>query len=221
MNGDELMGFLEIQQRINAACARANRKPDEVTLVSVSKGHTVAEIDNAILQHGHPVLGENRVQEWQDKADALADRAVTWHFIGNLQSNKVKYCTDFAVIHSLNSRKLADKMQQQGEKRQHVYPVMVEVNVAAEDSKQGANLEDARTLVRHAQNLEHVSVLGLMTIAPYSDDPETARPFFARLRELRDELGLTELSMGMSGDFEVAIEEGATYVRIGSALFDT
>lgn len=214
------MGFLAIRQRIEAACARAGRSPDEVTLVAVSKGHTAAEIDAAILQHGHTVLGENRVQEWQDKADALAAKNVTWHFIGNLQTNKVKYCTDFALIHSLNSHKLADKMHQQGAKRQHVYPVMVEVNVAGEDSKQGAALEDARTLVRHAQSLEHVSVLGLMTIAPYSDNPETARPFFARLRELRDELGLAELSMGMSGDFEVAIEEGATYVRIGSALFD-
>jgi uncharacterized pyridoxal phosphate-containing UPF0001 family protein len=94
------------------------------------------------------------------------------------------------------------------------------VNVAGEDSKQGAELEDARALVKHAQSLSHVRVLGLMTIAPYSDDPETARPYFARLRNLRDELGLAELSMGMSGDFEVAIEEGATYVRIGSALFD-
>jgi pyridoxal phosphate enzyme (YggS family) len=214
------MGFVEIRKRIDAACARANRDPQDVTLVAVTKGHTAAEIDDAVLQHGHTVLGENRVQEWRDKADTFAGRDVTWHFIGNLQSNKVKYCSDFAVIHSLNSQKLADKMQQQGEKRQHVYPVMVEVNVAGEDSKQGAELEDARALVKHAQSLSHVRVLGLMTIAPYSDDPETARPYFARLRNLRDELGLAELSMGMSGDFEVAIEEGATYVRIGSALFD-
>jgi PLP dependent protein len=213
------MGFVEIQQRLEAACARANRNPADVTLVAVTKGHTVAEIDAAILKHGHTVLGENRVQEWRDKADTLTND-VTWHFIGNLQSNKVKYCSDFAVIHSLNSYKLADKMQQQGEKREHIYPVMIEVNVAGEDSKQGAALEDARTLVRHAQTLSHVHVLGLMTIAPYSDDPETARPYFVRLRELRDELGLVELSMGMSGDFEIAIEEGATYVRIGSALFD-
>jgi len=213
------MGFVAIKQRIDAACARANRNPADVTLVAVTKGHTATEIDAAILKHGHTVLGENRVQEWRDKADTLTN-AVTWHFIGNLQSNKVKYCTDFAVIHSLNSHKLADKMQQQGEKREHIYPVMIEVNVAGEDSKQGAALEDARTLVKHAQTLSHVHVLGLMTIAPYSDDPETARPYFVRLRELRDELGLVELSMGMSGDFEVAIEEGATYVRIGSALFD-
>jgi len=213
------MGFLDIQTRIEAACTKANRNPQDVTLVAVSKGHTVAEIDDAILTHGHTVLGENRVQEWRDKADTLADKGITWHFIGNLQSNKVKYCTDFAVIHSLNSHKLADKMQQQGEKREHVYSVMVEVNVSGEDSKQGAELEDARSLVNHAQSLSHVHVLGLMTIAPYSDDPETARPYFARLRHLRDELGLVELSMGMSGDFEVAIEEGATYIRVGSALF--
>ncbi|MDZ7705924.1 MAG: YggS family pyridoxal phosphate-dependent enzyme [Trueperaceae bacterium] len=208
-----------IEARIDAACRRAGRDRSEVTLIAVTKGHDVAEIDRRLLQHGHTVLGENRVQEWRDKAEALSDRDVEWHFVGNLQRNKVKYCTDIALIHSLNSIRLADTLQQQGDKRGTTFRVMVELNVAGEDSKQGAELADAEAIVRHAQTLSNVEVLGLMTIAPYSDDPEDARPVFRRLRELRDRLELTELSMGMSGDFEVAIEEGATFVRIGSALF--
>ena len=212
------MSLKEVRERIGAACGRAHRDPAEVKLVAVTKGHSVEEIEDAVLQHGHTVLGENRVQEWQDKYEVLQD--AEWHFIGNLQRNKVKYCAPFRTIHSLNSARLADEMEKQGAKREHIFQVMVEVNVAGEDSKEGAALKDAKDLVRHAQGLAHVEVAGLMTIAPYADDPEDARPIFRRLRELNERLGLKELSMGMSGDFEVAIEEGATCVRIGSALFE-
>ena len=208
----------EVQARITQACERAGRDPAEVTLVAVTKGHDVGEIERVVLGHGHRALGENRVQEWRDKAKVFKD--VEWHFVGNLQTNKVKYCTPFSVIHSLNSTRLADAMQTQGERREHVYRVMVEVNVAGERSKQGAALAEAEALVRHAQGLSRIEVLGLMTIAPYSDDPEDARPVFRALRELRDKLGVKHLSMGMSGDFEVAVEEGATFVRVGSALFE-
>ena len=201
------------------ACERVGRDPAEVTLVAVTKGHDVSEIERVVLSHGHLVLGENRVQEWRDKAEKL--EGVEWHFVGNLQTNKVKYCTPFSVIHSLNSTRLADAMQTQGGRREHVYRVMVEVNVAGEASKQGAALEEAEALVRHAQGLSQLEVLGLMTIAPYSDDPEDARPVFRALRELRDKLSVKHLSMGMSGDFEVAVEEGATFVRVGSALFES
>lgn len=220
INESNESNLARIEARIRAACERAGRDRSEVTLIAVTKGHDITEIEQQLLQHGHMTLGENRVQEWRDKADALADRGVEWHFIGNLQRNKVKYCTDTAVIHSLNSIKLANTMQTQGEKRETTFRVMVELNVADEDSKQGADVSDAEALVRHAQTLSNVEVLGLMTIAPYSDDPEHARPVFRRLRKLRDKLGLNELSMGMSGDFEVAIEEGATFIRIGSALFE-
>ena len=211
----------DVLERIARACERAGRSPEDVTLIAVTKGHGPEEIRRVVLEppggRGHFVLGENRVQEWQGKYDALP--GVEWHFIGNLQRNKVKYCLPFAVIHSLNSRRLADELQKQGEKHRHLFRVMLELNVAGEEAKQGAALSEARSLLRHARSLPNLEVLGLMTMAPYSKDPETSRPIFRRLRELRDELGLRHLSMGMSGDFEVATEEGATMVRVGSALF--
>ncbi len=208
--------FLDIQQRIQNACQRAGRNPDQVKLVAISKGHTLAEIEAAILQHGHRILGENRIQEWQQKTTL---EPIEWHFIGNLQRNKVKYCLPFYLIHSLNSERLANELQDFGEKQNHIFKVLIEVNVAGEHSKQGVDVESLETLVAHTQTLPNVSLEGLMTMAPYSDTPDTARPYFAHLRQIRDRLGLKELSMGMSGDFEVAIEEGATIVRVGTALF--
>lgn len=209
--------FLEIQERIIKACERAGRKPGEVKLVAVTKGHTVAEIDKEILQHGHRILGENRIQEWRDKVPQLDN--IEWHLIGNLQRNKVKYCLPFTLIHSLNSERLADELQDFGAKKNHVFKVLVEVNVAGEENKMGVSLDQAEALAHYSQTLPNLSVEGLMTVAPYSDTPDTARPYFVQLHRLRDKLGLQELSMGMSGDFEVAIWEGATIVRIGSALF--
>jgi pyridoxal phosphate enzyme (YggS family) len=208
---------LEVQRRIVRACARAGRDPAEVKLIAVTKGRDVPEIQRAILAHGHRVLGESRIQEWRGKLGAL--EGAEWHFIGNLQTNKVKYCGPFHTVHALNSVRLADALEQEGRKKDHRFRVMVEVNVAGEANKQGVALEGAEALVRYAQRLPHLDVAGLMTIAPYTDDPEAARPVFRALRELRDRLALKELSMGMSGDFEVAVEEGATNVRIGSALF--
>jgi PLP dependent protein len=209
--------FLEIQERIIKACERAGRKPSEVKLVAVTKGHSVKEIDKEILQHGHRILGENRIQEWRDKAGQLED--IEWHLIGNLQRNKVKYCLPLLLIHSLNSERLADELQDFGAKKNHVFKVLVEVNVAGEENKMGVTLDQAEALVHYSQALPNLTVEGLMTVAPYSDTPDTARPYFVQLRQLRDTLGLRELSVGMSGDFEVAIWEGATIVRIGSALF--
>jgi PLP dependent protein len=211
------VSLARVQERIADACRRAGRDPGTVTLIAVTKGHGPDEIRRELLRHGHFALGENRVQEWQAKADALPE--AEWHFIGNLQRNKVKYCLPFALIHSLNSERLANEMQRQGERLGHVFRVLVEVNVAGEASKQGVGPEAAARLVRHAQSLSNLDVRGLMTIAPYHDDPEAARPHFRALRALRNELGLTHLSMGMSGDFEVAVEEGATMVRVGSAIF--
>ncbi len=131
----------------------------------------------------------------------------------------MKYCKGFFLIHSLNSTRLADALEQFGARQGHVFQTLVEVNVAGELSKQGTALTEAEALVTYAHKLRHVTVQGLMAIAPYSEDPEDARKFFKILRNLRDKLGLKELSIGMSGDFEVAIEEGATIVRVGSALF--
>ncbi|MBS3932734.1 MAG: YggS family pyridoxal phosphate-dependent enzyme [Truepera sp.] len=212
--------FLEVQERIARACARAGRQPEAVKLIAVTKGRSPEEIRTQVLSCGHRRLGESRIQEWRDKAAQLSDSNIEWHLVGNLQTNKVKYCTGFYLIHSLNSTRLAEALQREGAKRQHIFNVLVEVNLAGETSKQGVATEQAEALVRCAQSFPNLCVQGLMTMAPYSPDPEQARPIFARLQALRDRLGLLELSMGMSGDFEVAIEEGATYVRIGSALFE-
>ena len=211
--------FQDVRERIAGACERVGRSPDEVTLVAVTKGRSVEEITERVLDHGHRILGESYVQEWQPKRDALPDD-IEWHLVGNLQRNKVKYLGDIAVVHSLNSIRLANTMQKQGAKRGFALRAMIEVNVAGEENKHGLPPSKVPEVVEHAAGLSHVSVEGLMAMAPFSDDPEDARPTFARLRKLRDTLGLRELSMGMSGDFEVAIEEGATIVRIGSALFE-
>ena len=211
--------FEDVLERIAGACERVGRRPDEVTLVAVTKGRSVEEVTERVLAHGHRILGESYVQEWQPKRDALPDD-IEWHLIGNLQRNKVKYLGDIAVVHSLNSIRLANTMQKQGAKRGFALRAMIEVNIAAEENKHGLPPAKVAEVVDHAAGLSHVTVEGLMAMAPFSEDPEDARPHFARLRELRDTLGLRELSMGMSGDFEVAIEEGATIVRIGSALFE-
>lgn len=206
-----------VRERLERACLRAGRDPAEVTLIAVSKGHEAAAIREHVLAHGHAVLGESRIQEWRSKEAELT--GVEWHLIGNLQTNKVKYCRPFHTLHSLNSERLADALEAHGAKHNHTFRVLLEVNVAGEANKQGVALSDAEALARYAQGLPHVELAGVMTIAPYAGDPEAARPIFRALRELRDKLALKELSMGMSGDFEVAAEEGATYVRVGSALF--
>ncbi len=213
------MSLESIKERINQACERAGRNPDDVQLVAVTKNHTSAEITEVVLSHGHKHLGENRIQEWREKLDDLTDNAVIWHMIGSLQRNKVKYCRPFSLIHSLNSERLADELDKHGEKHNHVFKCLVEVNVAEEDSKLGASSKQAEALVDYAKSLDFVKVQGLMTMAPYVEDAEEVRPVFSNLRDLGNKLGLKELSMGMSGDFEVAIEEGATIVRVGSAIF--
>lgn len=209
--------FQDIQERIAQACQRAGRKPQDVKLVAVTKGHDVAAIEQYVLSHGHRILGENRVQEWRDKAEEL--EAIEWHMIGNLQRNKVKYCLGFHLIHSLNSSRLADALNAYGAKHHHVFQTLIEVNIANEVSKQGVPPHQVETLVQYVTSLPYVNVQGLMAMAPYADDAEASREYFVKIRTLRDTLALRELSMGMSNDFEVAIEEGATIVRVGSAIF--
>lgn len=210
-----------MRARMTAACARAGRPPSSVTLVGVSKGHDADEVRRRLVEPGLLDLGENRVQEWRDKAAALPE-TVRWHFVGSLQRNKVKYLADagVALVHSLNSVRLADAMQAQGARRGHRFRALIEVNVAGEEAKQGLAADEIGALLDHCRGLDHVDVVGLMAMAPFSDDPDEARPTFRRLRELADAHGLPERSMGMSGDFEVAIEEGATLIRVGTALFE-
>jgi pyridoxal phosphate enzyme (YggS family) len=202
-----------------AACTRAGRALDEVTLVAVTKGQSAATIESALLAHGHRELGENRVQEWLEKADALSAYAPHWHHIGHLQTNKVRYCRPFALLHGVDSLRLLEALEADGAKHAHTFRVLLQLNLSGEATKHGLpETALAETLAR-ARDLPHVQVEGLMTMAPYDPNPERARPLFARLHALAERHTGGRASMGMSGDFEVAIEEGATWVRVGSALF--
>jgi len=213
-----------IQQRIAIACDRAGRPPASVTLMAVSKNHppeSVAEV----ARLGVGVFGENRIQEAKAKIP-LCPGHLEWHFIGHLQSNKARDAVSlFRVIQGVDSAPLAAEIQRQAERQARKIPVLLEVNVAGEASKFGWNPDRLTEQVGGLRIHPRLEIQGLMTIAPYCEDPERARPYFRKLRELRDqcaqilETPLPVLSMGMSGDLEVAIEEGSTLVRIGTALF--
>lgn len=208
----------EVRRRIAEAVARADRDPGGVRLVAVTKTFS-EEVCAAALAAGLTDLGENRVQEGAAKAEALARRGLrpVWHLIGHLQSNKVKAAlAAFDVIHSVDSIELAQAIS-----RRAASPVVVllEVNVAAEPSKFGVRPEEVPAVCEAVRALPNLELRGLMTVAPQAGDPEAVRPVFRRLRELASSLGLPELSMGMSGDYQVAVEEGATIVRVGSAVF--
>ncbi len=207
-----------VRERIASACQRAGRSPDDVTLIGVTKTvgpEAVVEAYEAGLRD----FGENRVQEAVAKIDTVAQRCVEarWHMIGHLQKNKVKLAAGcFGIIHSVDSVRLGREISRRYESR---VPVLLEVNVAQDAAKFGFAPEEVAAALKEIAVLPHLDVRGLMTIAPITTNPEETRPTFRRLRELRDDLALTELSMGMSGDFEVAIEEGATMVRVGTAIF--
>ena len=208
----------ELQRRIAGACERVGRSPDEVTLVVVTKTIEVPAIE-AAFHAGIRNFGENRVQEARPKIEQLASlRAhLTWHMVGHLQTNKAKTAVDFFdIIHSVDSLRLAEALSRRSQKR---LPVLIEVNVAAEATKSGFTLPEVDEAVKRIVRLPNLEIEGLMTIAPWVSDAEEVRPVFRRLRQLGDALGLRHLSMGMTDDFEVAIEEGATLVRIGRAIF--
>ena len=207
-----------IRKRIAKAAEKAGRSPSEVTLVAVTKTVDVSAIQEAFAA-GLCHFGESRIQEAKDKIPALSclDPRPTWHLVGHLQTNKAKTAAEmFDVIHSVDSLKVAEAISQYASRDMSV---LVQVNVAGEASKYGFVLQDTIAALEHIARLPHLRIKGLMTIAPYADNPEEVRPVFRRLRLMRDSLGLEHLSMGMSHDFEVAIEEGATLVRIGRAIF--
>ena len=216
-----------IRHRIDNAATACGRDPKSVTLLAVTKTVPADRILPAI-HAGLTCFGENYIQEAMDKIEVLSDHPVSWHFIGHLQSNKAKYAVrHFDLIHTVDSLKLARELDRQAEKCDKVQRILIQVNVGAEASKSGAAIEETIELVEKISHLPHLSIQGLMTLPPYFDDPDRARPYFHSLAHLKyriDEAGfdnveMTELSMGMSGDFEAAIEEGATLVRIGTALF--
>jgi pyridoxal phosphate enzyme (YggS family) len=222
------MSFAEnlaaIQQRISAACARAGRDAQSVQLLAVSKTHT-AETINEAVNCGQIFFGENKVQEARAKIPLSPGKA-RWHFIGHLQSNKAREAAElFEMIQSVDSLNLAREISKRCEHAAKQMPVLLEVNVAGESSKFGYPPERLLAELKELGSLPRITVQGLMTIPPYAPDPEKSRPYFRRLQELRSQgeeiLGapLPHLSMGMSSDFEIAIEEGATIVRVGTALF--
>ena len=215
-----------IQERISKSALRAGRDPAEIRLVAVSKTVSAESIQEAIAA-GVTILGENYMQEARNKI-ARIEKQVEWHFIGHLQSNKAKYAVDlFSMIQSVDRLALAEELGQEANKRGKIVPVLIQVNISGEESKSGIDPQETLQLLERIAALQHLAVQGLMTMPPWFEDPEDARPYFSAMRKLREKLSrekipgvaLQELSMGMSGDFEVAIEEGATLVRIGTAIF--
>jgi PLP dependent protein len=217
-----------VRERIAAACARAGRSPNDVRLMAVSKTHPASAIREAFAA-GVTLFGENRVQEFVEKAPELSGIGAQFHLIGHLQSNKAAKAAElFGGVDSVDSWKLAERLNSAAEKLGKTLTVLLEVNVGGEEAKSGfaPDSKELPTLLARAANLPHLQVRGLMTIPPHTEDPNGARPHLQTLRTLRDRLAkdfpqlkLSELSMGMSHDYEVAIEEGSTCVRVGTAIF--
>jgi pyridoxal phosphate enzyme (YggS family) len=207
-----------VQEAVARACARAGRSPDHVLLIAVSKTVDVERVRLAIAA-GVAALGENRVQEAKEKIEALG-RAVPWHLIGSLQTNKARDAARlFDWIHSVDRLELAQALSRRAHGGDRALNVLLQVNLGDEPQKGGVAPAELERLHEKVAGLPDLEVRGLMAIPPATAEPEQARPYFRRLRELRDELGLEHCSMGMSADFEVAIEEGATMVRVGTAIF--
>ena len=224
---DQIPGNLnEVKQRIAAACSRADRSPDDVTLISVTKQRPLEQV-HELYRLGEREFGENRVQDARKRIPEFGQPA-TWHFIGPLQTNKAKYFPGlFTCVHSVERIEAAEALSKAFEKRSdETLRILLQFNIGGEEQKHGAEEDEAVKLLEQAAALPRLKVEGLMCMAPYSENPEDARPVFRRLRELRDVLQektghpLPHLSMGMTGDFEVAIEEGSTMVRVGTALFE-
>lgn len=214
-----------IRQRVKEACERSGRSEEEVNIVAVTK-YVSLDTTRSVLDEGILHIGENRPQNAVPKWEALGGRG-TWHYIGHLQSNKVKDVIGrFQYIHSLDRLSLAKELEKRAKATGTKVLAFLQVNVSGESSKQGIQPHEAAAFLKETAELSHVKIIGLMTMAPIVDDPELTRPVFRALRELRDDLNtqaltkepLKELSMGMSDDFEVAIEEGATWVRLGTLL---
>ncbi len=216
----------QIHDRIETACQRSGRNPEEVRLIAVSKVKP-AELVEEAFHAGQKLFGESYVQEFRDK-QPLVTAPVQWHFIGGLQTNKVKYLRNkVAMIHSVDRLSLAEEINRQWGKNGEIGDVLLQVNVGDEASKSGCAPDDLKNLIQTIAQLPHLRICGLMCLPPHADDPEQVRPFFKQLRELSEQIdslqlpgvSMAELSMGMSGDFEVAVEEGATLVRVGTAIF--
>ncbi|HEX2267949.1 MAG TPA: YggS family pyridoxal phosphate-dependent enzyme [Pyrinomonadaceae bacterium] len=229
MSRDQLGGRIaQIRAQIDETALKCGRLPREVTLIAISKTHPASIVKQAI-ELGATDIGENRVQEAEQKINEVGRTAARWHLVGHLQTNKARRAVQlFDVIHSLDSLELARRLDRLcGEEGRENLSALIQVDLGHEDTKSGVNEAELPALIEGLTGLQRIQIVGLMTLPPFFDDAEQARPFFRRLRELRDELGARgvfgdrkgELSMGMTNDFRVAIEEGATMVRIGTAIF--
>ena len=216
-----------VRDRIAKAAASCGRDPKTVTLVAASKTVPVDRIQAAIAA-GVTAFGENYVQEAREKIEATSGAPVSWHFIGHLQTNKAKYAVRlFDLIHSVDSAKLAKELDKRARKADKIQKILVQVNISGEETKSGIDTEHALDLVRDISSFENLTICGLMTMPPYFNAPEKVRPYFRALKSLQTaviekhmpNVNMTELSMGMTGDFETAIEEGSTLVRVGTAIF--
>lgn len=214
-----------VLENIKKACERSGRNPEDITLISVTKTHG-AELINEAIDAGAKDIGENKAQELCNKYDDV--KPVRWHFIGHLQTNKVKTIVDkVAMIHSVDSDKLASEIDKRAKASGIVMDILVEINIGMEDSKSGATEDEARNLIKKIRDeYQNLRVRGLMCVPPITDNPENSRRYFRKLKdifesikELSEDENFDTLSMGMSGDYEVAIEEGATVVRVGTAIF--
>ncbi|CDB13771.1 pyridoxal phosphate enzyme YggS family [Eubacterium sp. CAG:192] len=216
----------QVEENIIKSCEKVGRDPKEVTLIAVSKTKPYTAIEEA-LPSGVLDYGENKVQELTEKYEILP-KDIRWHMIGHLQRNKVKYLVGkVELIHSVDSLRLANQIETEFAKKNEIANILIEVNMANEESKFGITSETTEQLVREISKLEHVRIKGLMTIAPYTDNPETNREYFRNMKKLSvditekntDNVSMNVLSMGMTGDYQVAIEEGATMVRVGTGIF--
>jgi pyridoxal phosphate enzyme (YggS family) len=213
-------------QNIRDAAVKSGRKPEDVLLLGVTKTVDV-ETMQKVYDLGVTHFGENRVQEYLKKSDIIR-RECHWHIIGRLQTNKVRYLDQrITLIHSLDRIELAEAIQKRGQKINHIFPVLVQVNVSGEDTKAGIYPDDVMNFLTNVSKMGNIKVKGLMTMAPYTEDPEEVRYIFKKIKKLAvdierekvENISMEELSMGMSGDYKIAIEEGSTIVRVGSALF--
>ncbi len=219
--------YESVDKKITEACRRAGRNRDAVTLIAVSKTKPLSDIEELLQNTDAENFGENKVQELVDKYEYIS-RPVKWHMIGHLQTNKVKYIVDkVCLIHSVDSVNLAKTIEKEAAKHNVVVPVLIEVNVAGEESKFGVSVEETEDLIQQIKDFPHIHIDGLMTIAPFVANPEENRVHFRRLKELLldinskniDNVHMNVLSMGMTNDYEVAVEEGATMVRVGTGIF--
>ena len=218
--------YEKVVENVKKACERSGRNFQDVTIIAVSKTKPLSDVEE-LLAHGITEFGENKVQEMVDKYEHVS-KPVNWHLIGHLQTNKVKYIVDKAcLIHSVDSVHLAKEIEKEAEKKDVIVKVLIEVNIAQEESKFGIREDEVYSLIDAIKDMPHVHVMGLMTIAPFVDNPEENRVYFRKMHQLLldikskciDNIDMNVLSMGMTNDYEIAVEEGATMIRVGTAIF--